>query len=95
MLHPFFNIDRPVIPKPAQECKSPRMYPPHRKIVLRNPFTIGQLDRSPEFDVYLPVHWWDWCGKIFKVFPEFVTDFAAGARNSYRDVIDNSTLRFD
>lgn len=33
--------------------------------------------------------------EFFKVFLEFATDLPAGKRNSYRGVIDNSTLRFD
>ena len=32
-------------------------------------------------------------GKISVVFPAFATDFTAGARNDYRDVNDNSTLK--
>ena len=36
-----------------------------------------------------------WYNYFREIFPTFATDFAAGARNIYRDVIGNITLRIE
>ena len=67
MLHPFFNIDRPVIPKPAQVCKYSSQCLSNRKIMLRYPFTKDQHGRPQvsSVDLNLRVRGWDCCGRIF------------------------------